>query len=207
MQLLLATNLAGMRLNEITDDDCKTAAFPGNASANIALAVLSKALRFAKKKRRLCGDLPEIPKRRVEPRSCCMTIAQAQQIADKMETGDVRDAFLTIRSTGFPSECYSMRWESLNLDRPVYANPSGKTRAARRTVPLVDLGLGDPVGILRRRHLEQGMPVQGGVFPSTLAPSGHIESIGQTFNAARDRAGLPKTLILYSSRHGALTDL
>jgi hypothetical protein len=43
MQLLLATNLAGMRLNEITDDDCKTAAFPGNASANIALAVLSKS--------------------------------------------------------------------------------------------------------------------------------------------------------------------
>jgi integrase len=136
-----------------------------------------------------------------------MTIAQAQQIADKMETGDVRD-FLTIRSTGMrPSECYSMQWESLNLDRHVYANPSGKTRSARRTVPLVDLGLGDPVGILRRRHLEQGMAVQGWVFPSTLAPSGHIESIGQTFNAARDRAGLPKTLILYSSRHGALTDL
>ena len=145
-----------MRLNEITDDDCKTAAFPGNASANIALAVLSKALRFAKKKKQLCGDLPEIPKRRVEPRSCCMTIAQAQQIADKMETGDVRDAFLTIRSTGMrPSECCIMRWESLNLDWRVYANPCGKTRSARRTVPLVDLGLGDPVGILRRRHLEQ----------------------------------------------------
>ena len=38
-------------------------------------------------------------------------------------------------------------------------------------------------------------------------PTGHIESNGQTFNAARDRAGLPKTLILYSSRHGAFTDL
>ena len=61
--------------------------------------------------------------------------------------------------------------------------------------------------MLTRRHVEQGMPVQGWVFPSALAPSGHIESIGKTFNAARDRAGLPKTLILYSSRHGAVTDL
>jgi hypothetical protein len=51
------------------------------------------------------------------------------------------------------------------------------------------------------------MPVQGGIFPSALAPSGHIESIGKTSNAARDKAGLPKTLVLYSSRHGALTDL
>ena len=49
--------------------------------------------------------------------------------------------------------------------------------------------------------------MQGWVFPSALAPSGHIESIGKTFNAARDKAGLPKTSILYSSRHGALTDL
>jgi len=210
MKQLLASNLAGLRLNVITGDDCKTASFPGNgnASANVALAVLSKLLRFAKGKKRFFGDLPEIPKRHVEPRSCCMSIAQAQQIADKMEQGDSRDVFLIIRSTGMrPSEAYAMRWENINLERRTYANPTGKTRSARRTVPLADLGLGDPAEILRRRHPEQGMPVGGWVFPSTQSSTGHIGSISQSYNAARDRAGLPKNLILYPARHGALTDL
>jgi integrase len=189
LELLLATHLAGMRLNEITDEDCKTATFPGNASANIALAVLSKALRFAKKRKRLFGDLPEVPKRHVEPRSCCLEIEQARQIADKMRAGDAKDAFLVIRSCGMrPAEAYAMKWEYLNFEKRIYSNPSGKTKSSRRKVPLVNLGLGDPLAILKRRHVAQGMPVQGWVFPSALAPSGHIESIGKTFNAARDKA-------------------
>jgi len=163
--MLLATHLGSMRLNEITDDDAKTAKFSGNASANMALAVLSKALRYAKKHRRFFAEVPEIPKRYVEPRSCSLTNDQAQQIADKMWQSNAKDAFLVIRSCGRrPAEADAMKWEYLNFEKRIYHNPTGKTKSVRRIVPLVNLGLGDPVTILTRRHVEQGMPVQGWVL-------------------------------------------
>jgi len=41
-----------------------------------------------------------------------------------MKPGDVRDAFLVIRSSGMrPAEAYAMRWEFLNFVKRIYHNP------------------------------------------------------------------------------------
>jgi len=44
------------------------------------------------------------------------------------------------------------------------------------------------------------------VFPSD-SKSGHILNISKAFREARQAAGLPKNLVLYTSRHGMTTDL
>ncbi len=42
---------------------------------------------------------------------------------------------------------------------------------------------------------------EGWVFPSTRSQSGHLMTIAKGFQAARDRAGLDKKLVPYSARH------
>jgi integrase len=132
-----------------------------------------------------------------------MTLSDAALIAGKMETGDAKDAFLILRGTGMrPSETFSMSWDNVKWETAQYQNPRGKTKSARRPVPL----LNDSFTVLRRRYLAQGMPREGRGFPSD-SKSGHMVTIAKAFTKARDAAGVPKIYVRYSSRHGAMTDL
>jgi integrase len=99
-----------------------------------------------------------------------------------------------------------MRWEFILWDTAIFRNPKGKTPTARRAIPLMDLGLGDPVAILKRIHIEQGMPAEGWVFPSARAKGGYVVNVNKAFTKARDAAGLPKAMCLYTARHGFGTD-
>ena len=51
------------------------------------------------------------------------------------------------------------------------------------------------------------MPRTGWIFPSKRSKCGHLTTIAKFFSKARDAAGVPKMYVLYSSRHGAMTDL
>lgn len=42
---------------------------------------------------------------------------------------------------------------------------------------------------------------EGWAFPSKRSRAGHLTTVGKLFHTARDKAGLPKELILYCSRH------
>jgi len=46
-----------------------------------------------------------------------------------------------------------------------------------------------------------GAKREGFVFPSKRSSSGHLTTIARRFREARDKAGLPKTLVLYCARH------
>jgi integrase len=39
------------------------------------------------------------------------------------------------------------------------------------------------------------------VFPLKRSSSGHLTTVGKLFRQARDKAGLPKDLVLYCGRH------
>ena len=201
--LLKATRLADIKLDAITNSDCETVTFPGgDCHANQALRTLRRMMTLAKEARLMFGELPKIKTRKVWPRSVAMSLADSELIAAKM-TGDARDVFRTLRGTGMrPSECYAMRWEFLSLDRGEYKNPHGKTTTARRSSPL----LHDSLAILQRRHLAAGLPREGWVFPSDSV-TGHVVGIGKAFRAAREAAGLPSSLVLYTARHGVATEL
>jgi hypothetical protein len=202
--LLKATRLADMKLDAIRNSDCETVTFPGgDCHANQGLRTLRRMMTLAKEARLTFGELPKIKTRKVWPRSVAMSLVDSELIAAKMPYGDPRDVFLVLRGTGMrPSECYAMRWEFLSLDRGEYKNPHGKTTTARRSCPL----LHDSLATLQRRHLAQGMPREGWVFPSDSV-TGHVVGIGKAFRAARKAAGLSSTLVLYTARHGVATEL
>ena len=39
------------------------------------------------------------------------------------------------------------------------------------------------------------------MFPSARAKSGHLTTIGKKFRRAREKAGLPRSIVLYCARH------
>jgi len=208
VEMLRASALAGMRLDTIRNRECEVTTFPGGPyTANQALRTLRRMLSHAKEDRCIFCELPEITMRAVYGRSIAMTIEDAAAIAAKMRDGTPKDVFLVLRSTGMrPQECYTMRWEHVNWDAALFQNPKGKTRTARRGIPLMDIGLGNPLEIVKRRHIATGLPREGWIFPSARAESGHVVSIAKAFEKARDAAGLPKAMCLYCARHGFGTD-
>jgi integrase len=204
-KLLSTTKLAVMKLDAITKSACETTTFPGGPwHANQALRTLRRILTFAKETKQIHGDLLKVPLRKdAVGRSVAMTFAQAAAVAAKMRIGAAKDVFLVVRGSGMrPGEVFSMRWEYAKLEAGQYQNPKGKTKTAKRVVPL----LGDSLAILKRRHLAAGKPVEGWVFPSDSV-SGHMTTIAKVFGRARKAANLPKEYVFYTSRHGAMTDL
>lgn len=204
-RLLKDTVLAESRMDEITNHLCETITFQGGpSSANTALRTLRRMFAKALELKKISKDeLPEIKLRKEEPRNVAMTLENAEAIANRMPDGDAKDAFMILRATGMrPNECFGMRWEYVNFSAALYLNPKGKTKSARRQIPL----LTDAATVLKRRFMVQGGPVQGWVFPAESG-SGHMETIHKAFSKARDAAGLPKTIVLYTARHGVGTDL
>ena len=95
-----------------------------------------------------------------------------------------------------------MEWQFLTWETGIYQNPTGKTKSARRAVPL----LNGSAEILKRRHIEQGLPARGWIFPAE-SKTGHRATITKAFKKAREAANLPEELVIYTARRGALTDL
>lgn len=215
--MLRNTPLAKMQMDKITNHDCEMIAFPGsNFNANKALKTLKRMCSKAKEMKRLFGDLPDIELLEETERSIKMSANDALLIDSHWNSGESsessRDAFRIICCSGMrPNECFSMRWEYVSWERAVYQNPKGKTKSARRDVPL-NFPPFDCVAILKDRHKRMGFPVEGWVFPSPDWPnkgkssaSGHLTTINLPYNAARDKAGLPKKMVLYCARHGVST--
>jgi integrase len=104
-------------------------------------------------------------------RSIAMSRSDADAIAAKMPAGEAKDCFQVLRGTGMrPAETMSMRWEFLKLETGIYANPHGKTKSAKRPIPLLNGSL----AVLQRRHMAQGFPAAGWIFPTKKAKTGHI---------------------------------
>lgn len=202
VDLLLKSHLASIRLDRITNHACETVSFPGGAAnANTALRTLRRLLNKAVELEQIV-KAPRIALRKEWGRSIAMSRADAALIASHM-SGAPRDAFQILRATGMrPKECFSLRWEFVDWSRSVYCNPKGKTPSARRAIPL----LHESLTVLQRRHTEAGSPREGWVF-KTFSASGHLGSIQKPFSEAREKAGLPSAMCLYTARHGFGTEI
>jgi integrase len=210
--ILKKQDFAKIRMDRITNGEVATADLGENGSSRrMVLKVLRLAYSRASEPgpdRVFWGEIPKFKNPKTEPRSLAMTVEQGQIIASLM-TGDARDIFIVLRATGArPSEIMSAKWQYVHFD-PTGApgasyifNPKGKTRSARRRIPL----LRDSEAIMRLRWEEQGSPSDGWCFPNDRKQAGHITNIDAAFTAARNAAGFPKELVLYCARHGAVTD-
>jgi integrase len=114
-----------------------------------------------------------------------------------------------------PGEVFSLRWENvlLNADGGLLQITDGKSRAAKRMLPLVPTVL----EVLKRCHRQQGSPTHGWIF-SAATKSGRLEGYCaknqhalalKSMNAemVRNKMAALKPFTPYTSRHTALTNL
>ena len=92
-----------------------------------------------------------------------------------------------------PQEVFRMRWEDLKWETGTIFVPQGKTRNARRFVPMSQR----IITALRTRSKGE---TSGWVFPSN-SKSGHLTTVKTAFVRARKKAGLGSDVVLYSARH------
>jgi len=127
-----------------------------------------------------------------------------------------RDAALIIRGTGMrPGEVFPLRWEDVHLNGSsgLIHVTDGKTRAARRMLPMIPA----VYAALKSRHEQSGKPEKGWVFPSAsreghfnkdTAKDQHRKAIERANHKAKQNGTQELTgFEPYVLRHTALTQL
>jgi integrase len=107
-----------------------------------------------------------------------------------------RDVVGLMRDTGMRNEreLYRIRIENIDWTNKFIFVPDSKTPSGRRRVPMSDRVL----AVLRKRCDGRS---EGWVFPSERSSTGHLTTMGKLFRQAREKAGVPKDLVLYCGRH------
>lgn len=190
---LKGTPLAGMRLDAISTDVVSLVPFAGSAAwgnqARRTLRVmLGKATRDG-----LIRQTPRIHLADETGRDGILDdVTEAKLLA--VAAQPLKDVLLITRDTGLrPAEVFRMRWEHVHWEKRVYFNPFGKSRKARRWVPLSQRVLEALKG--RADNKSEW------IFPSPRAAVGHLTTVAKQFRQARKAAGLPNWLVLYHARH------
>ena len=202
LQLLDEQSIMGMKIDRLTTQDADCITIPGSPStANCGLRTLRRMLNLAEE----WGLLNKAPKIRLHEeigRSVTIGADAEKRLADSL-AGTCSPAIQIIMDTGArPQEVCNMRIQNVDFDRGSIFVESGKTRKARRYLPM-----SDRVKEVLRAQI--GDHTEGWVFPSTRCPGEPIQraSLTQGFATARNALGLPKELKLYSARHSFATDI
>jgi len=203
-RLLSATELAGMRLDQITADVADRVSFTGSASnANCALRTLRRMLHKAEEWK-LVRHAPKVKLVKEYGRSLRLDEQAEKKLLagaagcewSKRSLDLFGDIIALMRDTGMRNEreLYRTRIENLDWSNRVIFVPDSKTEEGRRRVPMSNRAF----AILRERC---GTRREGWVFPSKRSASGHLTTMANLFREARRKAGLPENLVLYCGRH------
>lgn len=201
-RLLSETPIAGWRIDRIRTADAEMLAFSGSGSnANCAFRTLRRILSLAQDWD-IVQSKPRIKLRKEKERSAIFT-PEREAAFLAVAPQPLHDVFLVSLDSGLrPDEIIRMRWDSVLWDKNLIFNPDGKTDRARRHVPLSDRVR----DLLRVRA--QGATSEW-VFPSKRKKKAHISyfPVAKQFSKAREAAGLPDDIVLYSARHSFATDM
>src|SRR5215472_769726 len=135
-RLILKSSLIGMRLDQITRDDIETTRFHDSPhSTNCALRTMSRLLGKARDWK-LIREVPRIKKAKVYPRDRMVTTKDEKELLPA-SPHPLRDVLMVMLACGMRNgEVVRMQWEYINWEATSYFNPKGKTRKARRAIPL-----------------------------------------------------------------------
>jgi integrase len=173
---LLRSRLSGLRMTEITDQ--QAAQFAARLSdfspstVNCILRTLRRALRLAEQWNQLdhASKITLVPGEKARERVLTNAEVSSYLLAAPLLLRDVATILL---GTGMrPGEVHSLKWEniSLNGQRGLIRVIEGKTRAARRMLPMIPAVL----EVFRRRFEEQNRPTESWIFPAHTKV-GHID--------------------------------
>ena len=210
-RLLSKTVLARMRIDQITPEVAERISFSGSASnANCALRTLRRMLHKAEEKKliRTAPKLKLLPEfgreQRLDEESEKKLLAAAAKCGWRPKSLQLfADIVKLMRETGMRNrrELYQMRIENIDWRARNIFIPDSKTPEGRRTIPMSDRVL----EILSRRCCDKKdvERKEGWVFPARRknAKLPYLNSIAKHFAEAREKAGLPKNLVLYCGRH------
>jgi integrase len=193
-QRLHKTPLMGMTLDRINAEEVDQLQLSGSPSyVNQALRTLRRVLGKAVEWKVLMAApkirLAEEPERRqaLDPDSERLLLAVGKQ--------PLNDVLMIIQDAGLrPSEVCRIRIENIEFEKRRIFNPTGKTKAARRYVPISER-MCDML-LLRCAGRSEGW-----LFPAARAEGGHRTTVAKQFREAREQAGLPDSLVLYCARH------
>lgn len=193
---LQKTNIAGMKLDQITTDAAEALRFPGSpANGNNALRTLRRMLSKAKEWK-LLRHVPEIKLFKEHGRNLKLD-DEAERKLLPHASQPLHDIIIMMRDTGMRNgrELYRMRIENIDWANRVIFNPESKSEKGRRFVPLSDRVL----EILKVRCADRTV---GWVFRG-LRKGKHIaySTVNRQWVKARLAAGLPEALVLYCARH------
>jgi integrase len=209
-RLLDATRLAGMILTEISSDDISMTRIPGGPSnVNCARRTLRRMLRMAQGWN-LSRSSPRVPlvaehfrRERLTADYENRLLVGASKCKWKPERRQrFRDVVMLMRDTGMRNEreLYRVRVEHIDLERRELFVPDSKTPEGRRVVPILDRAH----DILMR--LTAGR-TEGWLFPAKRGRERRMTTLSKSFREAREAAGLPEDLVLYSGRHDCGTEV
>jgi integrase len=204
-------HLRGMRLDRITNDDAERQSFPGSAAnTNCAVRTLSRMLHKAEEYK-LIRQAPRLKRvmehereTRLDEESEKRLFAGASNCGWTEKSLQLfEDVVKLMRDTGMRNarELYQIRIENLDWRNRNIFVPDSKTREGRRTVPMSARAF----EILQRRCRDKNgvLKKEGWAFPARRnnARRPYLVSIAKHFAEAREKAGLPKNLVLYCGRH------
>jgi integrase len=134
-----------------------------------------------------------------EPLDSMRVISFEEQAAYLTESSDpLRDIAKLILGTGMrPDEVFRMRAENLDFKQKAIFNPFGKTKAARRSIPMTD----EVLSLLEGRVGESTRLGTAYVFPSPHDVQKPIGSVKKAHSAAVRRAKIAGHFRLYDLRH------
>jgi len=198
-RLILQTPLSGIRMDQITADDVEITRFHESPySRNCAIRTLRRILGKARDWK-VIREVPTIKSVKVFPRDRMVTVEDKKRLLAACPQ-PLKDVLTIMLDSGLRNgEVVRMRFEHINWGNAFYFNPRGKTRNARRPVPLSER----VTALLNDRHQKQDRRTEGWVFPSERARSGHIELSGieHMFRKIARELGIPDSLKLYCARH------
>ena len=198
-RLILACALSGMRMDQVTADDVETTKFHESPhSRNCAIRTLRRMLGKARDWK-LIREAPRIKSVKVFPRDRMVTVEDEKRILAACKR-PLKDVLTIMLDSGLRNgEVIRMRLENINWDGAFYFNPKGKTRKARRWVPLSER----VIVLLRSIQQRQLGQREGWVFPSKKSRTGHIGLSGleHAFRSLARKLGIPDALKLYCARH------
>ena len=200
-RLLAETEVAPMRLNEISRDDAEALTFSGGPSNhNNALRTLRRILGKAEEWKVLKAA-PKI-KLLVENERKRMIDAHVEAKLLPFCKQPLRDVLMIMRDSGMRNhkEVFIMRWEYMDWANDRYYVYESKSPKGRRYVPLSPRV---KRALLARYTGEE----EGWVFSSKRARCGHLTTVAKAFQKARKEAKLPKDLVPYCARHGFGTEM
>lgn len=204
-ELLKRTRIMNMAIDRIGSEiiDCLTLSGIKQAKVspsyrNQALRTLSRALHLAVEWK-VIYQVPRIHLEQENGREELIT-AEREKLLLRHAGPTLRAVIIIVQDTGArPDEAFRLRIEDIDWDHWQIFNRYGKTKKSKRYLPISDRMVAELKRLVCGR-------VEGWLFPSD-SKCGHLTTVAKMFGIARELAGLPKGVVLYSARHTFGTDV